>query len=79
MQPEGEDPHWTALPIVGRVVNELIVASDLGEAESREAVIGLDNRFGTSLGELTVADDPAQPSRRQIRLAVVRDLVGNGG
>jgi hypothetical protein len=58
---QGEDRDRSTLPIAGRVVNELIIAGDLGEAERGETVIGFDDLLRASFGQLSVADDTASP------------------
>jgi hypothetical protein len=76
---QGEDRDRSTLPIAGRVVNELIIAGDLGEAERGETVIGFDDLLRASSGQLSVADDTAQSACCQIQLGTAGDLIDQTG
>src|SRR5215469_1979093 len=74
-QLQGENRDRAAVAIVGRVVDELIVECALGEAGYGDAVIGFEDLLGAGIGQLAVADDPAQTAGGEVQLALVRDPV----
>src|SRR5271165_323396 len=79
MQAKCEDRDRAALAVVGRIVNELVIAGHPGEAERGETIIGLDYLLRPGFGQLSIADNAAEAAGRQILLADMGDLVGHGG
>src|ERR1700730_1514127 len=58
----GKDIHQSAVCVVGRVGDELVVDADTRRSGERVAVIGLDDLFEPGMRKLPVADKNAQPS-----------------
>jgi len=60
MGTDSEDRDRAAVAVVSRVVDELIVERDVGEAEYGNAVICFKDLLGPGIWKSAVADDPAQ-------------------
>jgi hypothetical protein len=76
---QGENRNGAAVAVVSRVVDELIVERELGEAEYGDSVICFEDLFGAGVGQLAVADNPAETAGGQIELALVRDPIDRAG
>ena len=52
--------YGPAVPVVGRVFDELIIKAYVGLPQNRDVVVGLDDLFRSRMGQLTVTDDNAE-------------------
>src|SRR5260370_28869428 len=73
---KAKDGNRSTVPVVSRVVDELIVDRQMGEAEYGDAVVHFQDLLGTRIRQLAVADNPTQTAGGEIQLALVRDPVG---
>src|SRR3984893_7517170 len=79
MGTDREDRDRAAVTVVSRMVNELIVERDVGEAKYGNAVICFKDLLRPGIRQPAVADDPAQTAGGEIQLSLVRDAVGRAG
>ena len=75
MKLQGEDRHRPAVAIVRRVVDKLIVETEMRPAEQTDTVESFDYLLRPCIGQSAVADDATQPASGEIKLACVRDPV----
>ena len=75
VQPQAEDRDGTAVAVVGRVLNELIVGGEMREARQADIVICFEDLLGPGIRQLTVADDHAEAARGEVQFSLVRDSV----
>ncbi len=61
MQPQRENIHRPALGVVSRIVDELVVGTEGGKTECRQAVVPLENLLRSRLGKLSVAHQDPHP------------------
>src|SRR5262249_27400922 len=79
MEASGERIHRTAVPVVGRVGDELVVEADAHVGGKRVAVIRLKDFLEPGLGQLPIPDDDAQAAGVEKRLGRGADVVDDAG
>src|ERR1700722_6614884 len=79
MQTAGQDLNRAAIPVIRRVVDELVVGRDMRQTEHGEAIIRLNDLLRTGMQQLPVADDTTQAAGAQVFLGLMRNLIGDGG
>src|SRR6516225_6806483 len=79
MNLQGENRHRPAVAIVRRVVDKLIVETEMRPAEHTDAVESFDYLLRTGVGQSAVTDDAAEPPGGEIKLALMRDPVDRTG
>ena len=55
----GKSVHGSAVGVVGRVGDELIIEAKAGRLRSRVAIIGLEDVFESRMRQLAIADEDA--------------------
>ncbi len=66
MQPQAEYGHGTAVAVVDRIVDELVVGGEMREARQADTVIGFEDLLGAGIRQLVVADYPAETAGGEI-------------
>src|SRR5262249_2590411 len=79
MKLQGEDRCRPAAAVIGRMVDELIVETEMRPLEHTDAVEGLEDLLRTGIRQSAVADDAAEPARGEIKLALMRDPIDRAG
>ena len=69
MQPHCNDRRRSAVAIVGRVVDPLIVETQLRKFEHRDRIVRLDDLLGARMRQPAVADENAESARGKVALA----------
>jgi len=79
MKLQGEHRHRPAVAIVRRVVDKLIVETEMRPAEQTDTVESFDYLLRPCIGQSAVADDAAEPAGGEIKLALMRDSIDRAG
>src|SRR5580698_709147 len=69
MQPQGDQRYRAAVPIVGRVIDPLIVHADMCNLEHRQRIIGLDDLLRTGMRQPAVTHEYAEAAGVQVTFA----------
>ena len=75
MQAQPKNRYRTTVAVVRRVIDELVVGRELGKACYSHPIVGFEDLLGTSIWQLTVANDSTQTPGGKIELARVRDPI----
>src|SRR6516162_10760417 len=70
-----KDRNRPPVPVVGRVVDELIVDRQMGEGGYGDTVVCFQDLLGTRIWQLAIAENPAKTAGREIQLTLLRDSV----
>src|ERR1700722_16608044 len=79
MNLQGEDRYRPAVAVIRRVVDELVVETEMRPFEHADAVKGFEDLFRAGVGQLAVADDAAEPAGGEIKLALMGDPADRAG
>src|SRR5215468_11789715 len=79
MHADGNDRHRSAIAILCRIVDELIVERDVPERGQFVAVVGLDDLFETGVRQHPVADHDAETACVEVSLVRAADIVDSAG
>src|SRR5262252_549763 len=75
MNLQGEDRYRPAVAVIRRVVDELVVETEMRPCEHTDAIEGFEDLFRAGVGQLAVADDAAEPAGGEVKLTLMRDPI----
>src|SRR5579863_2089174 len=69
VQPHRRDRDGSAVAIVGRVIDPLIIEAEVRRGEKRERIVSLDDLLRTRMRQAAVAHQDAEAARIEVSLA----------